>query len=97
LANTLKVAAYKAGCNMPLPKGHYHGVVTHASFSSFVTQIAEVSIKNNLLLIYKFICVVDCGLAVNPAIVKAQMESGIIYGLTAVLHGEITLQVGVVQ
>ena len=97
LANTLKVAAVKAGWYKPLPKGHYHGVATHASFSSFVTQIAEVSVKNNQLYIHKVVCVIDCGLAVNPDIVKAQMESGIIYGLSAALHGEITVKNGVVQ
>jgi len=94
LANTLTVAAEKAGWNKPLPKGHYHGVATHASFHSFVTQIAEVSVTNNQLHIHNVVCVVDCGLAVNPDIVKAQMESGIIYGLSAALHGEITLQKG---
>ncbi|MEH6605542.1 MAG: molybdopterin cofactor-binding domain-containing protein [Pseudomonadales bacterium] len=97
LANTLKVAAEKAGWNKPLPKGHYHGVASHASFSSFVSQIAEVSVENNQLKIHKVVCVVDCGLAVNPDIVKAQMESGIIYGLSAALHGEIILKEGVVQ
>jgi len=94
LANTLSVAADKAGWNKPLPSGHFHGVASHKSFSSFVTQIAEVSVTNNQLRIHNVVCVVDCGLAVNPDIVKAQMESGIIYGLSAALHGEITLQKG---
>ena len=97
LANTLKVAAEKAGWNKPLPKGHFHGVATHASFASFASQIAEVSVKNGQLQIHKITCVIDCGLAVNPDIVKAQMESGIIYGLTAALYGEITLKDGAVQ
>jgi CO/xanthine dehydrogenase Mo-binding subunit len=97
LANTLKVAAEKAGWNKPLPKGHYHGVAVHESFSSSVTQIAEVSITNNQIQVRKITCVIDCGLAVNPGIVKAQMESGIIDGLSAALYGEITLKDGVVQ
>jgi isoquinoline 1-oxidoreductase beta subunit len=97
LANVLKVAANQAGWNKTLPKGHYHGVAVHASFSSFVAQIAEVSVKNNQLHIHKVVCVVDCGLAINPDIVKAQMESGIIYGLSAALYGEITLKDGAVQ
>lgn len=97
LANTLSVAAKQAGWNKPLPKGHFHGVATHESFSSYVTQIAEVSVHNNQLKIHNVVCVVDCGLAVNPDIVKAQMESGIIYGLSAALHGEITLKDGAVQ
>jgi CO/xanthine dehydrogenase Mo-binding subunit len=97
LANTLKVAAEKAGWNKPLPNGHFHGVATHASFASYASQIAEVSVKNNQLTIHKIVCVIDCGLAVNPDIVSAQMESGIIYGLSAALYGEITLKEGAVQ
>jgi len=56
-----------------------------------------VSVKNNQLHIHNVVCVIDCGLAVNPDIVKAQMQSGIIYGLSAALHGEITLKGGAVQ
>jgi CO/xanthine dehydrogenase Mo-binding subunit len=97
LANTLKVAAEKAGWKKPLPKGHFHGVAAHSSFNSHVTQIAEVSVTNNQLKIHKIVCVVDCGLAINPGIVQAQMESGIIYGLSAALSGEITFKDGVVQ
>jgi isoquinoline 1-oxidoreductase beta subunit len=97
LANTLKVAARTAGWNKPLPKGHFHGVAAHTSFSSHCTQVAEISVKDNQLHIHKIVCVIDCGLAVNPDIVKAQMESGIIYGLTAALYGEITLKDGAVQ
>ncbi len=80
-----------------MPKGHYQGVAVHESFSSFVAQIAEVSVENNQLKIHKVVCVLDCGLAVNPDIVKTQMESGIIYGLSAALYGEITLKNDVVQ
>lgn len=97
LANTLTVAAQNAGWNKPLPKGHYHGIATHTSFHSFVSQVAEVSVSNNQLHIHKVVCVIDCGLTVNPDIVKAQMQSAIIYGLTAALHGEITLKNGAVQ
>ncbi|MFT6327560.1 MAG: CO/xanthine dehydrogenase Mo-binding subunit [Crocinitomicaceae bacterium] len=97
LANTLTIAAEKAGWNKPLPKGHFHGVAAHSSFNSHVSQVAEVSVENNKLKIHKVVCVVDCGLAINPGIVQAQMESGIIYGLTAALYGEITLKDGVVQ
>jgi len=97
LANVLRVAADKAGWQKPLPAGHYHGVAVHESFSSFVAQIAEVSVNNNQLIIHRVTCVIDCGLAVNPGIVEAQMESGIIYGLSAALSGEITLKNGQVQ
>jgi CO/xanthine dehydrogenase Mo-binding subunit len=97
LANVLKVAAKQAGWNKQLPTNHYHGVAVHKSFNSFVAQIAEVSVTNNKLHIHKVVCVVDCGFVVNPDIVKAQMESGIIYGLSAALYGEITLKDGAVQ
>jgi isoquinoline 1-oxidoreductase/isoquinoline 1-oxidoreductase beta subunit len=97
LANVLRVAADKAGWQKPLPAGHYHGVAVHESFSSFVAQIAEVSVDNNQLIIHRVTCVIDCGLAVNPGIVEAQMESGIIYGLSTALSGEITLKNGQVQ
>ena len=96
LANTLKLAAEKAGWGKPLPKGHYHGVAVHTSFMSYVAQIAEVSVDNGQIKVHKVTCAVDCGLAVNPEIVTQQMESGIIFGLTAALYGEITLKDGAV-
>ncbi len=97
LANVLKQAASQAGWGKPLASGHFHGVATHMSFGSFVAQVAEVSIKNNDIKVHKVTCVIDCGTAVNPNVVKAQMEGGIIYGLTAALHGEITLKDGAVE
>jgi len=97
LANVLKQAASKAGWNKDLPKGHYHGVAIHTSFQSYVAEIAEVSVVNNQIKVHKVTCAVDCGLAVNPDIVRDQMESGIIFGLTAALHGEITLKNGAVE
>ncbi|MBO9493606.1 xanthine dehydrogenase family protein molybdopterin-binding subunit [Thalassotalea sp. G20_0] len=96
LANTLKLAAEKAGWGKPLPEGHYHGVAVHASFLSYVTQIAEVSVNNGQIKVHKVTCVLDCGLAVNPEIVIQQMESGILFGLTAALYGEITVKDGAV-
>ncbi len=97
LAETLRVAAKKSRWNTDLPSGHFHGAAAHTSFNSYVSQVAEISIENGQLRIHKITCVVDCGLAVNPDIVKAQMESGIIYGLSAALYGEITLDQGAVQ
>jgi len=97
LANVLKVVAKKSAWNKPLPKGHYQGVAVHESFSSFVAQVAEVSVVDNQLFVHKVVCAIDCGLAINPDIVKAQMESGIIDGLSAALYGEITLKNGVIQ
>jgi len=97
LANVLKVAAQKANWQTPSAQGRFQGVAVHMSFGSYVAQIAEVSVSNNQIRVHKVTCVVDCGTAVNPDIIKAQMESGIIFGLTAALYGEITLKDGAVE
>jgi len=94
----LNLAAEKAGWGKPLPKGHFHGVAVHESFLSFVAQVAEVSINElGHVKVHKVTCAIDCGLAVNPDGVKAQMESGIVFGLTMALYGEITIDKGMVQ
>jgi CO/xanthine dehydrogenase Mo-binding subunit len=97
LAHVLKLAAEESGWGKPLAKGRFHGVATHSSFGSFVAEVAEISVKDNQISVHKVTCVVDCGTAVNPDVIKAQMEGGIIFGLTAALHGEITLKDGVVE
>ncbi|WP_071872998.1 xanthine dehydrogenase family protein molybdopterin-binding subunit [Atopomonas hussainii] len=97
LANTLKVAAEKAGWPNAGSGERRLGVAAHNSFASSVAQVAEVSLENGAIRVHKVVCVVDCGRVVNPDVVKAQMESGILFGLTAALHGEITLKDGVVQ
>ena len=69
-----------------------------ASFGSIVAQVAEVEVAaDKSFRVKRVVCAIDCGLVVNPAIVAAQMESGIIYGLSAALHGEITLKDGAVE
>ena len=69
-----------------------------ASFGSIVAQVAEVVVADgNTLQVKRVTCAIDCGPVVNPAIVRAQMESGIIYGLSAALYGEITLANGAVE
>ncbi|WP_035606693.1 xanthine dehydrogenase family protein molybdopterin-binding subunit [Haloferula sp. BvORR071] len=94
----LNYAVEKSGWGKPLEKGHFRGVSVHESFGSFVAEVAEVSVsKEGILKIHKVTCAIDCGLAVNPAGVKAQMESGIIFALSAVLHGEISFADGKVQ
>ncbi|MEJ2160864.1 MAG: xanthine dehydrogenase family protein molybdopterin-binding subunit [Chromatiales bacterium] len=78
--------------------GRYRGVAVYESFGSVVGQIAEVSVDGrNRIRVHKVCCVVDCGLAVTPDIVKQQMESGIIFGLTAALYGEINIDNGQVR
>jgi isoquinoline 1-oxidoreductase beta subunit len=94
----LQTAAQKAGWGKPLPKGHGRGIAIHESFGSIIAQVAEVSLaKNNTVKVHRVVCAVDCGRIVNPDTIKAQMESGIIFGLTAALHGAITFKNGRVQ
>ena len=94
----LETAAKEAGWGQPLPAGSGRGIALRASFGSIVAQVAEVVVADGKTLQVKRVtCAIDCGPVVNPAIVRAQMESGIIYGLSAALYGEITLANGAVE
>jgi isoquinoline 1-oxidoreductase subunit beta len=93
----LKLAAEKAGWGAKLPKGHARGIAVHESFGSVVAQVAEVSKGAGGVQVHKVVCAVDCGTAVNPRTVEAQMQSGIGYGLSAMLYGKITLKAGAVE
>lgn len=94
---TLDLAAQKAGWGTPLPKGVGRGIATHFSFSSYVAQVVEASVEKGAVRVHRVVCAVDCGTVVNPDIVRAQMEGGIVYGLSAALKSEITLKDGRVQ
>lgn len=97
-AGVLKLAAEKAGWGKPAPKGVFRGIAVHESFASYVAQVAEVSVgKDGWPKIHRIVCAIDCGQVVNPDTVKAQMESCIIFGLTAALYGEITLKNGRIE
>jgi len=92
----LEFAAEKAGWKKPLAPGR--GLAIHESFGSFVAQVAEVSVsKEGKLRVHRVVCAIDCGPVVNPDTVRAQMEGGIVFGLTAVLYGEITFEKGRVR
>lgn len=93
----LETAAQKAGWGQPLPEGRARGIAVAESFGSFVAEVAEVSLEDGRPRVHRVVCAVDCGQIVNPNTVEAQMESGIVYGLTAALKGEITLENGRVQ
>ena len=94
----LDLVAQKANWGKPLPAGRGRGIATHFSFDSYVGQVAEVSVdKDGGVRVHRVVCAVDCGQVVNPDSVKAQMEGGIIFGLTAALKDEITLDRGRVQ
>lgn len=73
------------------------GIAAHTSFNSAVAEVAEVSVENGQIRVHKVLCVVDCGLAVNPDVVRAQMEGGIVFGLTAALHGDLNLTNGAIR
>jgi isoquinoline 1-oxidoreductase beta subunit len=74
-----------------VPEGRARGVAVHKSFNTYVAQIAEISVENGLPRVHKVWCSVDCGVPVNPNIIRAQMEGGIGFGLSAILFGEISL------
>lgn len=95
ILKVLETAAQKFGWSRPLPKGRGRGIAVHESFGSYVAQVAEVSLdaKGNIQ-VHRVVCYVDCGRIVNPDTVRAQMESGIAFGLSAALYGEITIKNG---
>jgi isoquinoline 1-oxidoreductase beta subunit len=94
----LQTAAEKAGWGKRMAKGRGRGIAVHESFGSFIAQAAEVSLTaKNELRVHRVVCAVDCGRIVNPDTIKAQMESGIVFGLTAALYGAITLKNGRVE
>jgi isoquinoline 1-oxidoreductase beta subunit len=93
----LDLAAEKFNWGKPLEKGHAAGLAVHQSFESYVAQIAEVSIVDKSVKVHRVVCAIDCGPVVNPLTVEAQMQSGIIFGLSAALHGELTLKDGRVE
>jgi isoquinoline 1-oxidoreductase beta subunit len=91
----LQLAADKAGWGkVKLPAGHAYGVAVHKSFNSYVAEIAEVSLEKGRIQVHRVIAAVDCGMVVNPDGVHQQIESAVAYGLSAALHGAITLDKG---
>ena len=97
LRGVLDLAAAKAGWGTPLPAGRARGIAVHESFGSFVAQVAEVSIEGDRIRVHRVVCAIDCGIAVNPTTIEAQMESGIAFGLGATLSSAITFKDGRVQ
>jgi len=93
----LDLAAQKAGWGTPLPAGRARGIAVHSSFGSWCAQVAEVSIQEKAITVHRVVCAVDCGRAINPETIRAQMEGGIVFGLSAALYGQITLKQGRVQ
>ena len=94
----LELAAEKAGWGTAPEAGRGRGIALHQSFGSFIAQVAEVSVTPaGQVRVHKVVCAVDCGRVVNPDTIKAQMEGGIVFGLSAALHGAITFKNGRVE
>jgi CO/xanthine dehydrogenase Mo-binding subunit len=95
LLRVLELAAERAGWGTNAPSGRARGIAAHASHGSFVAQVVEVSVgPDGTPRVHRVVCAVDCGTVVNPLTVEAQMEGGIVYGLSATLRGEITIERG---
>jgi isoquinoline 1-oxidoreductase beta subunit len=91
----LELTAEKSGWGKPLPPGRFRGIAVHEAFGSIIGQATEISVSAaGAIRVHKITCIVDCGWVVNPDTIKAQMEGGILYGLTAALKGEITIKDG---
>jgi isoquinoline 1-oxidoreductase beta subunit len=96
LLGVLDLAAQKANWGKPLPAGHFRGIAALHAFGSYAAEVAEVSVdrKARTLKIHHVTCAFDCGRVVNPATIEAQMQSGIVWGLTMALHDAITIDRG---
>lgn len=93
----LDLAASKANWGSTLPAGRARGVALHESFGSIVAQVAEVSIENGKPRVHRVVCAVDCGTVVSPDTVKQQMQSSVVFALSAALYGRIDIKEGAVQ
>ena len=95
LRNVIERAAAASGWGTPLPEGRARGIAAHYSFVTYVAQVVEVSVDDQgRVRVHRVDCVCDCGQVVNPDRVRAQMEGGVVFGLSLALHGEITMAAG---
>ncbi|MET0378301.1 MAG: molybdopterin cofactor-binding domain-containing protein, partial [Spongiibacteraceae bacterium] len=92
----LELAAAKAGWGKA-PAGRFQGLAVHEAFDTLVAEVAEISIEGSQIKVHKVTCAVECGRVVNPDIVAMQIESGVIYALSAAVNGEITIEDGAVK
>jgi isoquinoline 1-oxidoreductase beta subunit len=93
----LNLAADKAGWGSALPNGRARGIAVHESFGSFAAQVAEIAAEGGRIRVHRVVCAIDCGIAVNPEAIAAQMESGIAFGLGAALYSALHFKDGGVQ
>jgi isoquinoline 1-oxidoreductase beta subunit len=97
MLGVLNLAAEKAGWGQALPAGRARGVAVVNNIGSFNAIVAEASVEGGKLKVHRVVCALDCGHVVHPKIIEQQIQSGIVYGLTAMLKGEITIDRGRVQ
>ncbi|MGZ5266839.1 MAG: molybdopterin cofactor-binding domain-containing protein [Caldimonas sp.] len=95
--NVLKIAADKAGWGSPAPAGRFRGIALMEGYDTYMAQVAEISMQGGVPVVHKVTVAADLGRMVNPDTVEAQIQSSIIFGLTAALYGEITVDKGRVQ
>jgi isoquinoline 1-oxidoreductase beta subunit len=96
-AAALKLAAEHAGWGRPLPPGRALGISIQEAYDTVVVNVAQVHIEDGRVVVERVVCAIDCGMVINPGNMRAQMEGGIAFGLSAVLHNELTLDGGRVQ
>ncbi len=98
LRAVLDLAAEKAGWGKSLPAGVHRGIAAHFAYGGYCAQVAEVSVaRDGAVKVHRVVAAIDSGWVVNPDVVAAQIEGGIVYGLTAALYGEITIKNGRVE
>ena len=93
----LELAAQKAGWGRPMAKGRGRGIACHTTFGTPVAMVAEVTVARGAYKVDRIVCAVDCGVAVNPDIIEAQVEGSVGFALSTVLRNQITLKNGVVE
>ncbi len=96
-ANVLKLAADKAGWASPPPAGHFRGIALMEGYDTYMAQVAEISVKDKQITIHKVTVVADLGRMINPDTVQAQIQSSVVFGMSAALNNQVTLDKGRVQ
>lgn len=93
----LDLMAQKVSWGRPLPPGHAYGISAFQAFGSYIGTLVEASVENRVVTVHRVVQAIDCGVAIHPDNIKAQMEGGMVFGLTAFLRGEITIKNGAVM
>jgi CO/xanthine dehydrogenase Mo-binding subunit len=96
MRGVLQLAAEKAGWGKPLPAGRYRGIACFGCFSSYMAEVVEISMENDVPRVHRVVAAVDCGQVVNPSILEQQIPGGIVYALSNALRAKITIEKGCV-